>query len=214
MKVNEVFPFVTMTALKAENRGSNLPQSKIDFFYRPGCLWEGPIPSNMTYGACGCSEAFRLNITEAKGLGVDSTLIFEDDVVLCDDFERKFSEFIDDAPPDWELIYLGWRKDCPPEITCGVNAKLNRVSKMFCTHAVAVRSTVYDMILSASETPKVPIDFVLIALQEHGRAYCPTDNIAWQSDAPGDVEHGEGVPEAMPGWREWLRAIPGWEFMK
>ena len=34
-------------------------------------------------------------------------LIFEDDVILCDDFDKKLQEYLNDTPKDWDVIYFG-----------------------------------------------------------------------------------------------------------
>lgn len=37
----------------------------------------------------------------------ESTLIFEDDVILCPDFKAKLNKVLLDAPLDWDMLFLG-----------------------------------------------------------------------------------------------------------
>lgn len=37
----------------------------------------------------------------------DMFVIFEDDVILCDDFPDKFSSFLSRTPSDWDVIHFG-----------------------------------------------------------------------------------------------------------
>lgn len=37
----------------------------------------------------------------------DYCIIFEDDIILCDDFDKKFQEYMSKTPSDWDAIYFG-----------------------------------------------------------------------------------------------------------
>jgi GR25 family glycosyltransferase involved in LPS biosynthesis len=37
----------------------------------------------------------------------DYCIVFEDDVILCDDFDKKFKEYMEKTPKDWDVIYFG-----------------------------------------------------------------------------------------------------------
>src|SRR5688572_15992048 len=60
------------------------------------------IPTNWpgTPGAYGCLLSHVEVVRRARGLGLKSILIFEDDVVFDDAFEQKFSEYIHQLPAD------------------------------------------------------------------------------------------------------------------
>lgn len=37
----------------------------------------------------------------------DAFIIFEDDVILCDDFDVKFNDYLSRTPDDWEVVHFG-----------------------------------------------------------------------------------------------------------
>jgi len=38
---------------------------------------------------------------------VETAVIFEDDVVFCEDFDKKFNLFLEQTPSDWDIIFIG-----------------------------------------------------------------------------------------------------------
>ena len=45
----------------------------------------------------------------------DYCIVFEDDVILCDDFDVKFKEYMTQTPDDWDAIYFGSCADLHPQ---------------------------------------------------------------------------------------------------
>src|SRR6266436_1644423 len=67
------------------------------------------LPANWVHtpGAYGCLLSHIQVVREAQRLGVSSVLIFEDDVVFDDQFEKKFGACIEQLPPDWYMLFFG-----------------------------------------------------------------------------------------------------------
>lgn len=70
---------------------------------------DGKIPKRwgltLTKGAVGCALS-HYNIWKAL-TDEKKIIIFEDDIILCENFKEKFKDVYKDVPEDWELIYLG-----------------------------------------------------------------------------------------------------------
>jgi hypothetical protein len=62
-------------------------------------------------------------------------LILEDDIVFCDNFNDKFSEYIADMPDDWDMIYLGGNHTYPTV----VNKHIIRLKHTLANHAYSIR---------------------------------------------------------------------------
>lgn len=53
----------------------------------------------------------------------DIFIVFEDDVILCDNFDQKFKSYIEQTPPDWDAIYFGSGANLKPQ-----EIKVNQVA--------------------------------------------------------------------------------------
>lgn len=60
----------------------------------------------VTPGKIGCLMSHIKCYQMIKDNGWDRTLIFEDDIVFCKDFDKRI-QILDHIPDDWKLIYLG-----------------------------------------------------------------------------------------------------------
>lgn len=61
----------------------------------------------MGGGAWGCYRSHLRILEDALMDGLDSVLIFEDDVTFAEDFASRYERFMAAVPNDWEQIYLG-----------------------------------------------------------------------------------------------------------
>lgn len=87
-----------------------------------------------------------------------SILVLEDDVVLCQDFIKKFNFYKDQLPLDWEL---GWVGSCcnlkEPEIENTYVYKTNRGSR--CTHAFCLNKNFAVKMHNEFKKINLPSDF-------------------------------------------------------
>ena len=58
-------------------------------------------------GAVGCLRSHLGVIRHAISKGHQKIAIFEDDIILCDDFSDRFEYYSKNVPDDWEVMYLG-----------------------------------------------------------------------------------------------------------
>ena len=61
---------------------------------------------SMKSGELGCTLSHIGCISMAKSLGWEYVIILEDDITLCDDFEKRIRYLLKNVPSDWEHIYL------------------------------------------------------------------------------------------------------------
>lgn len=58
-------------------------------------------------GEVACLRSHLGVLSEAIKKGYKKIAVFEDDVILCNDFLERFDYFISNVPNDWEVLYLG-----------------------------------------------------------------------------------------------------------
>ncbi len=139
--------------------------------------------------ACGITKA--LCVRQARLRGADAVLVFEDDLVLDDDFQRKVDAL--ELPDDWGMFYFGCQHLERPQ---PVSAGLVRVGKALDTHAVAFRAPYFSQILKAlrgtgkgKPVTKYASDVELSNLQKRIPTYAAFPNLAWQAVSPSDIQN-------------------------
>jgi len=131
-----------------------------------------------------CAAGIRIALRLATRRGASAVLLFEDDVVLHDDFRDRVDEL--DLPEDWGLFYFGCQHVTRP---VAVSPGVVRITTAFDTHAVGLRIPVFARIhslLSAqkadSTSPLPPCDVRIAELHSIIPTYAAFPNLAWQRD--------------------------------
>jgi GR25 family glycosyltransferase involved in LPS biosynthesis len=154
--------------------------------------WERPA------GAYGCLLSHLEVVREARTRGVREVLIFEDDVVFDDQFDAKFRDYIDQLPPDWDMLFFGaLHKDEP----ISVADNIARITKANSTYAYAIKHTAFDAFIELNARAETVLDHNSFVLQRQFNCYCFMPNLAWvetgYSDAQNKVEQHWYLKESL-----------------
>ena len=138
-----------------------------------------PIGFVASRGSFNVFRCFREIVRQARRDRLGSVLIVEDDIIIIPECDAILSHV--ELPADWELFYGGANHYWHPTEEVGPN--LLRLHGSFCTHCIAVRSTVFDAIL---DLPAIgPIDWLLAVFLHHrGRSYAAWPSVATQRPGP------------------------------
>lgn len=145
------------------------------------------IPSNWpgTPGAYGCLLSHLEVVREARRLGLESILIFEDDVVFDDQFEQKFSDYIRQLPDDWDMLFFGaLHKD---ELV-KVSEHVGRMTESNSTYACVLRNTIFDAFIDLNSKANEVLDMNSLVLQKQFNCYCFLPHLAWVENAYSDAQ--------------------------
>lgn len=106
----------------------------------------------------GCTLSHLAVVKEARRRRLRNYCVFEDDVILADDFQEKFSKYIEQLPSTYRLIYLGGDNKAPyPTPMLGPN--IMGTHQTFTTHAFGADKKVYDdLIRVLSQHEKVDLN--------------------------------------------------------
>jgi glycosyl transferase family 25 len=158
------------------------------------------IPSSWTHspGAYGCLQSHLDVVREARRLGAESVLIFEDDAAFDPELQEKFSARISQLPPGWDMLYFGaLHKDEPTK----VSDNIARISRANSTYAYAVRATVFDAFIELNAAAEDVLDNNSFILQEKFNCYCFMPHLAWvetdYSDVQARLEHHWYLRESL-----------------
>ncbi len=139
-----------------------------------------------TAGAFGCLRSHVEVVQEARELGHETVLIFEDDAVLDAEFTTKFASFVRELPADWDMLYFGaLHKDEPVRVSDHVY----RITKGNSTYAYALKRTVFDAFVELNARAEHVLDVNAYELQQRFNCYCFMPNLAWVQSEYSDVQN-------------------------
>src|SRR5262249_33948541 len=120
-----------------------------------GSRQELPATWRHSAGAYGCLLSHLQVVRDARRRGLPSVLILEDAVVFDPSFSEKFPDFVRGLPADWDMVFLGalHREDPDP-----VAENIIRVRQAYCTHAYALRNSIFDAFIAANDGSSNPVD--------------------------------------------------------
>jgi hypothetical protein len=127
-----------------------------------------------------CLRSHQIILENSVRLGLDSVLIFEDDVLLADNFGQLFSQWSVEVPADWEMLYVGWLKWLPIRYD-PVSANVGRIHDVGTAHALGLRGSVLKELIEAISLEQLPVDFYYMGFQQHHKAYGFRESLADQA---------------------------------
>lgn len=160
---------------------------KISFIFFQGVNGhELDSSSNLLKGEEGIRQSHIKLLEFAKSNNLKEILIFEDDVVLEQNYTKIFQDTLD-ALPESDLIYFGAAHKQQPIY---FKNNIYKVTNSVCLHSVYIKNTIFDQLLiSIKENPNSPVDDVYALLQPSINAYCVYPPIAWQLDDYSDIQN-------------------------
>jgi GR25 family glycosyltransferase involved in LPS biosynthesis len=143
------------------------------------------IQTNILPGHVGCVLSHYNIVKKASELNLDNVLIFEDDVVFCDDLQLNFEEFIKQVPSDWDMLYFGGNHNNEP--LQQITENVFKIHKTYTTHAYAIKKTVFPVVLKMFPKMKFEVDVMYSTLQQSFNCYVIKPHLAWQRDGYSDI---------------------------
>jgi hypothetical protein len=134
--------------------------------------------------AYGCAVSHLEAVREARVLGYESLLMFEDDVELHANFRGLFERFAAELPAQWDAILFG---GIHREDPCSISAHVARIVRCNSTFAYALNRSIFDAWLEQNEQFALPIDEVNKTLQTQFAFYCSIPPLAWVTRDYSDI---------------------------
>lgn len=118
------------------------------------------LPGDRNKAAVGCLRSHKNIILDAVKNNYKSICIFEDDVILQENFNEKLKNILHFIPADWDMLFLGchWWK-LPEPINIGNN--IYKLNGCFGAFGYIIKSNVFQDILLAIEQEDIPYDDAL-----------------------------------------------------
>jgi GR25 family glycosyltransferase involved in LPS biosynthesis len=144
----------------------------------------------MSHGEVGCLLSHLNILKKCKEDNVSNVLILEDDVEFRPNFDKLFSEYIEEVP-EWDILYLGATHAlCYPYMNrppIKVTDHVYKVYNAHATHAYAINSSCYDLLIDFVSKMEGPLDVIYTKLQAYLRTYIFRPHLAWQRSDFSDI---------------------------
>lgn len=136
----------------------------------------------------------------------DIFLVFENDVVLCDNFRIELEKSVEALPADWDVVHVGHccTEDKPVET---VNDRVAKVKYPMCCHAILWRKRAIRFALARFREISwgSPSDVMLAeCVYPHLSHYVFTPGLATQGIAVSEAGSG-GRWDTIQGWFDYSR---------
>jgi glycosyl transferase family 25 len=169
-------------------------------FNKIGCTVErfdaikGNTNTNLTPGEVGCYLSHVNILKNIINNDIKNALIFEDDVVFCQDFNNKFKTFYDQLPTDNTLVYPGSNYSI-----FNPNAKLEKITdniylgnNILATHSYFINNEGAKILLDLLKTNYLtePVDNAFRHYQSKYPTYVFKPNLVYQLPGHSDVRGG------------------------
>lgn len=139
-----------------------------------------------------CVLSHKKAIQRAKDNKLDMVLICEDDVVFCEDFDVRLTNYFKEVPSDWNMMYLGFFDNSNITGVTPINDKDNivRLNRNVGAFAYIVNSNMYDIILNEFNKEYDYTDIALAKLQETNNCYCCLPFMVYVTSGYSDLSNG------------------------
>ena len=138
-------------------------------------------------GEVGAIISHRFVLEYAIELKCPNYTVFEDDIAFHHDFPAIFTKFIQQVPPDWQMLYLG-ANHCNGWMQISPNVLQMKGSRTI--HGVIVRNTAYAPLLQAFNRFKtLPADDIFLIMHQFKTSFCVYPHIGYQSDNFSDIRN-------------------------
>ena len=169
----------TLSVFKREDINVDIviaPDKRYFGTYNSAGIWAGKASKSLMTA----NESIYLKSKIDK---YSSICVFEDDVFFAEDYKKNLECFLGCVPLDWDILNLGFHYMSElNSISEGVYHKISSEDKIVGAHAVAYKSTVYDMIINKLNDNICPIDcFLQDKIYYEVNSYIPNSQIFFAS---------------------------------
>lgn len=144
-------------------------------------------PTKMLNGEFGILLTHLNLIKKCKKNNFSDVLIFEDDLLLNNNY-KNLDFYMTQVPDDWDFIYFGGNHkygSTPKKISDNI-IKLNHTVAL---HCVAIRNTMFDLIIERLSTFSKQVDSIYADLQINNNSYGIIPNMALQREDFSDIQN-------------------------
>lgn len=137
-------------------------------------------------GALGCLESHLAVLKDARANNYTNIVVFEDDFIFDNDFDKEFSAGFSELDSNWDMLYLYSNHINDPK---PFSNHLNKVSAALGTVAYIVNEKSFDLLIKVLELKVREVDVVYAHMHFLINAYSFKKNICHHIDGFSDIQN-------------------------
>lgn len=138
-------------------------------------------------GLIGCFMSHYILLQNAILNGIKRMVVFEDDVIFCNDFKERFIEEFKQVPNKWELLYLGYYERGESKLKIANNICVPKCT--WGTHGYMVQNAGIIKMFDGLQEIKGHIDIQIDnQLVKDIYTYCFSPALCFQSGIKSDIK--------------------------
>jgi hypothetical protein len=102
--------------------------------------------------------------------------LFEDDLILVDDFNEHLEIFLNEVPKTWDMLYFSGNHIKNPQF---ITKNVYRIFATWGVLGVIINKRIYDKINNYNENYSLPFDCSLHDLQRETETYCINPHVCY-----------------------------------
>lgn len=148
------------------------------------------FPPNVHKGAIGCAITQLFVLKYAKQLNLNNFVLFEDDIEFHENSNILFSEYLEEVPEDWDMIYFGGQHLYGRNLK-RVSEHVFKCEYTLTAHSVAIRNTVFDRFIDSLIDISKPCDMHYAESHKDINAYVFIPHLTWQKRSYSNILNQE-----------------------
>lgn len=148
------------------------------------------LPYNISKGNVGLIMSNIKILEDCVKNNYKNVLIIEDDCYFTDEVTNLLDN-LNLVPDDWDMLYFGGNHNTHVGVTppSKVNDLIVKLHHTYTTHMVAIKSHLFEPIISLLGKYEHPIDVAYTELQKKYNVYCFYPGIAKQRKGYSDIQN-------------------------
>jgi GR25 family glycosyltransferase involved in LPS biosynthesis len=179
--------------INLDRRIDRLNELKIPFDYEIFVATDGrkvfdsDVYSRKELAHLGCKDSHKRLLSKIYDDGLEYCLVFEDDVELCENFEVKLNEIIEELPKDWDMTYLGgWNLG----VKKPYSTKLDIAETIYTTHSYLIRRKFIPKLLEEIDTNECKkVDVVFSGILGQNKCFITSPILCYQREGFSDIQN-------------------------
>ena len=137
-------------------------------------------------GFLGCLDSHRRLFDHAKNNNIETLMVIEDDIEVCENFNDNLNKVMSELPEDWDLLYLGgWNVRDKKKYS----DHLDFAERVYTTHAFIVRNKFFDTVIESINSRDWKVDVLIADILPKGSCFICNPPLAWQKEGFSDIEN-------------------------
>jgi GR25 family glycosyltransferase involved in LPS biosynthesis len=147
-------------------------------------------PSRIKNGAYGLVQTYFKIYEDWKKDENENILLIEDDCSFVSDFNIKLTDYINNIPKNWDMVYFGGNHNYHMgNKTEKINDYCIKLNNTYSAHCVLLKKKVFEELISEIKKNPIEIDVMMSFLQKKYNSFSSSQKLTTQIPSFSNIEN-------------------------